>query len=118
MATTYKKAGAKNISRIDIGWTSASDGSVSVDTNAVQGKITRVSFTSAYSGGTQPTDQYDATLTDEHDYDLLASGGANRSNAAATTVVPTTPIAVDGVLTLNITNAGNAKSGTVVVYLE
>ena len=134
MAATYKQFGDRTTSRADIAWTSAADGTATVATKHLNGKISRVTFDSAHSGGTQPTNNYDVTLTDEHGYDLLAAGGANRSNAAATTVIPaasttvidgltvtvtnSSPPVVDGVITVNVTNGGNAKSGTVYVYFD
>ena len=118
MAATYKQFGERTTSRADIAWTSAADGTATVATKSLSGKISRVAFSSAFSGGTQPSDLYDVTLTDEHGYDLLAAGGANRSNAAATTVVPSAPPMVDGVITVNVTNGGNAKSGVVYVYFD
>lgn len=127
MAATNKRAGDRGVSRIDIAWTSDSGGNATVATSAVTGTIRRVTFVPG-TAGSQPTNAYDVTLTDEHGLDVLAGQGANLSNAANAHVAPGVPLkdgtttsvvqpAVDGLLTLNVTNAGNAKSGTVVVYL-
>jgi hypothetical protein len=76
-----------------------------------------------------PTDLYDITLTDEDSVDVLAGQGANVSTSATSIVCPGTPlkdgttvsvrpVVVDGILTLNITNAGNGGAGKVVVYVR
>ena len=69
-------------------------------------------------GGTAPTDLYDVTVTDPDGVDVLAALGANLSGTL--TVVKKHS---DGLtafagqkLTLNVTNAGNAKGGVVILY--
>ena len=71
-------------------------------------------------GGTQPTDLYDVTITDPDGLDVLNGLGANLSNAATVVKVHSDGLtAVAGsVLTLNVTNAGNAKGGQVALYLR
>lgn len=109
-------------------WTSASDGSATLaSTLPVSGRIERVVFVPSTTAA--PTALYDLTLTDENSIDVLAGQGANLAASGNTAVCPgvaikdgtttsTVPIVVDGILTLNVTNAGNAKSGSVIVYVR
>ena len=72
------------------------------------------------TGGTQPTNLYDVTITDEEGHDVILGLGANLVNTG-----PTYKAKKDGLgavatskLTLNVTNAGAAKTGTVIVWLR
>lgn len=114
----------RSIKTLSLAWTSTSGGAVSGNlTEAICGVILRVVFKPGTSGN-QPTDLYDVVLNDADGLDVLAGLGANLSNAANTQKCPLVgdavaaaqPIAVDSTLELQVSNAGNAKSGTVVVY--
>lgn len=70
-----------------------------------------------------------ASPADEDGIDVFAGQGANRDTANAEHFVPdltlsdgttdsVAPIAVCGILTLNVSNAGNAKAGTVTIYFR
>jgi len=111
---------------VTLAWTSDAAGAVNGTlTKMVSGEVLRVVYVPG-SGGTQPTDLYDLTLEDANGVDVLAGKGANLSNVNKTQICPligdgTTTNqrnAVDGTLELKVTNAGNAKTGTVVVYLK
>lgn len=70
-------------------------------------------------GGTAPTALYDITITDEDGVDVLCGLGADRS-ATATEYKSSSDglgACVDSKLTLNVSNAGNAKGGKVFLYL-
>lgn len=71
------------------------------------------------SGAAAPTDDYDLTITDSRGLDVLTGSGANR-DAADTEYVRRTSLGAVAVstLTLNISNAGAAKSGVVVLLLR
>lgn len=117
------------VRRAEFAWVSDASGDVSgTPSEALSGQIVRVVFTPD-SGGTQPTNLYDVTMLDAGGVDVLAGQGANLSNAAASAVCPGVPLKdgtttsvipaqVDGVLNLVVANAGNAKGGTVTVYLR
>lgn len=109
-----------SVKRIMWDWLSTDAGAVvSATTYAYDGLLERVVF-DPDAAGTQPTNAYDVTITDPDGNDVLAGLGADLSNAA--TVVKTHAnglTAVSGqVLTLNVTNAGDAKGGIVIVYLR
>ena len=108
-------------------WTSAADGTATVaSTQVISGEILRVVID---PGAAAPTTLYDMTLTDSDSVDVLAAQGANLSATVTLNICPGTPLKdgtttsvvpmiVDSILTLNITNAGDSKNGTVVVYVR
>jgi len=109
-----------SVKRIQWDWLSTDLGVVtSATTKAYDGLLERVVF-DPDGGGTQPTNAYDVTITDPDGNDVLAGLGADLSNAATVVKVHSNGLtAVAGqVLTLNITNAGDAKGGLVIVYLR
>lgn len=108
-----------------INWTSDSSGNYS-GTVDVNGCILNAVFAPG-SGGSQPSNNYDVTINDAQGVDILAGLGANLSNTTATRKIPLFPAtdgttttagpgAVNGQLTVAVANAGNAKSGTIVLY--
>lgn len=111
--------------KISIPWTSDSGGAATVAMVAgtdkpIFGFIVQVEFVQ----GTTPTTGYDVTLTNSNGTDVLLGAGANIASAS-NSIVPITynsvmnPVmCVSDLLTLNVTNAGNAKSGTVVLYVK
>lgn len=125
------------VDRLVFAWTSDAGGAASGPSTAgnagspvgvVCGTLYKVEFAPG-TGGNQPTDAYDVTLTDRAGVDVLAGLGANLSNAAPSAVCPgvplkdgttvgTAPCVLNDVLTLNVTNAGNAKSGQVIIYVR
>lgn len=127
MAVNKSKSINGNVNRIAVSWTSDAAG-VASESIAIDGVILRVQFVPA-GGGSQPTSLYDVTLLDEGGQDVLAGQGANLSNSVATSVCPgvpfkdgtTTslvPVAVAEIVTLNISGAGNTKSGSVNIYVR
>ena len=122
------RANGSDVVKHTFDWVSAADGTATVaSTVAVSGYIVRV--VTIPSASAAPTTLYDVTLTDADGIDILAGQGANLSATVAASVCPGTPfkdgtttsvttMIVDGILTLNVTNAGNAKAGSVVVYVR
>lgn len=114
--------------KVSLAWTSdASAGTISNTFGPLMGFITAVEFVPG-SGGTQPTDAYDLTITDAGGVDQLGGAGANLSNTTATKVpvfitdgsskIPN-PVS-EGVagLTLVGSGCGNSKTGIVTLYLR
>lgn len=111
-----------------IAWVCSAGGAVSENAVAVQrGHIHQVQFIPD-AGGTQPSDQYDATLVDAitGGADFLTGIGANLSNASRKIGVPqvgdgTTALQrvffEGGNLYPTIANAGAAKGGTIVLVM-
>jgi hypothetical protein len=66
-----------------------------------------------------PTTLYDITVTDEDGADILMGAGANRSATVTEQVLASSLGCVaNDLLTLNISAAGNAKKGVVVLYIR
>ena len=97
-------------------WTSSSGGAADgATTLPVDGAIEAV-YQVPDGGGTQPTNAYDIVLTDSDSIDVLNGNGANLSNSANTlTATGLLPVS-SSILTLAVTNAGNAKGGKTIVY--
>jgi len=70
-------------------------------------------------GATAPTDDYDVVINDEDSVDVLMGAGADRDTANTEQVnASSLGIVVGDKLTLAITNAGSAKTGTVHLYIR
>ena len=107
------------VTKYSIDWTSDAAGAVSGNAFAVTaGTIFQVEYTPD-AAGTQPTDLYDATLVYANGLDLLQGSGANLSNVTAYGPVMQALYFHDGTRTVDlvIANAGNAKGGTVVIWV-
>lgn len=105
------------IKSLSLAWTCDAAGNVSgiPSTIAISGEVLRFAFVPS-GGGTAPTALYDVTLLDSSGVDLMDGKGADRSATLAEQVLTTARMAVDGPVTLIVTNAGNAKQGLVTVY--
>lgn len=99
-------------------WTSTAGGAADLSTaEYYSGRVIGANFVPG-AGGVQPTDQYDVTITDKNGLDVLLGTGANRSNAAADPVQGDLGCMSTSKLTLNVSGAGNAKSGTVYLFIR
>lgn len=131
VTTTSEVSGSGGVRVYSLAWTSDAAGAVSGNTSTLcPGTIISVEFTPG-TGGTQPSDLYDVTFTDAENVNMFDDGsgtsiGANLSNSTSTHKVPFigggTVTYVrhwlhGGDYTLVVANAGNAKTGTVVIYV-
>lgn len=117
------------VNRIQWDWTSDASGNATDSTDIeVAGTLGRVVFVPG-SGGSQPTDLYDVTVTGPNGIDVLSGQGANLSQSTTSEICPgiklydgtttsTVPRLINDVLTLNVSNAGVSKSGTVILYFR
>lgn len=124
---SYKKNGS-DVVKQTFEWVSDGSGNASVVGGLLaSGEIQRVVFVPSTT--VAPTANYDITLTDAHGVDVLAGQGANLAASGNTHVCPglplkdgtttsVVPIVVDSILTLNVSNAGASKAGSVIVYLR
>lgn len=126
---------AASIRRYECDWLSHTDGTINnklqdADGNDINfdGVLMRVTFVPD-AGGTQPSDLYDLTLTDDYSMDVLAGQGSNLSQTASTDVSPAitctdgtysapVPFTIHGELTLVGAACGNAKGGKVILYFS
>lgn len=120
MAGTVALTEALDVSRIKkikFAWTSTAGGAADKVTSAVFGRVIAL-VTIPAAAGDAPTDNYDITVTDAEGYDVMQGAGANRDTANTETAVPAAASVAFGPLTLNVTNAGAAKSGTAILYID
>lgn len=96
-------------------WTSDASGDVNGTTWNWAGAVLRVVTN---PGATAPTDDWDLVLNDADGVDVLGGSGANRDTANSEQIIPTNIPFIAGSIELRISNAGNAKNGTVVIYLK
>ena len=105
------------VKKIVFSWTSSAGGAADATSSyGYSGLVERVLVVPG-TGGTVPSDQFDVVLLDDDSRDLLYGVGANCSNVDTTVIKDAGTIANDKV-TLGVTNAGNAKTGTVVVFVR
>lgn len=109
-----------------IAWTSDSAGRVTATVPDMFGFILRVT-TNPGDSTAAPSDNYDIVLNDEDTTDTLQGLGANRDQATVETITPMignvnagalSPIPVAGDLYLLITNAGDANSGVIRIFMK
>lgn len=107
------------VKKIVMPWVSDASGDAVVQTtNIYDGKIIAVAIIPG-AGAVQPTNEYDLTLTDSLGIDLLLGGGADASNTTPAVINQFLTLAAAGEkLTLTVSNAGDTKEGTLVVYLR
>lgn len=110
----------RDVVRYTIPWTSTSGGDVNTNPfTVVPGYLVSIRFIPG-SGGSQPSDAYDVTLSDGIITDLTGGQGANLSNAVASTLSWNPPLFQDGTHTFDVVvaHAGSVKTGTVVIYVQ
>lgn len=121
MAGTVTVAERTHTSVKKITWTWTSDASGNADlvtTQAYDGVIQRL-VTVPAGGGSAPTDNYDIAINDGDSFDVLLGAGANRDTANTEQVASSSLGVVAGdKLTLQVSNAGNAKGGVTHLYIR
>lgn len=116
--TVTNTSPARGIVRYTLAWTSDASGDVNANTlPIVTGRLIKAELV---PGSTTPTDLYDVQLQDANNVDLLSGAGGNQSNTSSEVVLFDPPLFHDtpGDLELVVSNAGNAKTGTVYVWVE
>lgn len=109
------------IRKYTINWLSDASGDCNGNTIALSGTIERINFVPG-SAGNQPTDLYTVTVKDNENIDiLLGYGAAGLSNVDATTMIPIISnhkVVINEKLAITVAGAGNAKTGTIAIYLS
>lgn len=131
MTCTLDSRAGSGVRVLTVAWTSDASGNATGTTPVLIGRL--VKAVTVPSASVAPTDNYDIAMTDEQGLDVLTgvqSTLANRDTANTEQVyflvldAAGTPLAqsvhplVANALSISVTNAGNAKSGTLYLYLE
>ncbi len=117
---TFVDTKLRTVRRLEFDWLSDASGDMSGTPSAVVSGVLERIVTIPDGGGTAPTTLYDVVLNDADGLDVLNGAGANLSATVSAQVGPALTggqMAIDGVLDLVVSNAGNAKGGTVVVIV-
>lgn len=132
MTSTLDAGAGNGIRVVTVAWTSDASGNATGTTPKLIGRLIKA-VTVPAAAGSAPTDNYDIALTDEQSVDVLGGVQSNIQNrdtanteevyflvkdAAGTPLAQSIHPLVCNVLTVSVTNAGNAKSGTIYLYLE
>jgi len=105
------------IKKIKWSWLSDAGNADQITINAFSGKI--LGLCTVPDGVAAPTVGYDVEVQDQDGIDVLMGGGANRHNLNTEYVLSTSLGAVaKDKLNLIITDAGNAKKGTVYLFIR
>lgn len=108
---------SKGVKWVNWAWTSDASGDMSgTDTAEIDGVA--LAFVTNPDGTDAPTDNYDITVNDSDAGDITAAGLANRDTLNTERVVPDPAAAFSSKLSLVVSNAGNAKKGTLVMYYQ
>ncbi|MBA7544227.1 hypothetical protein ES705_36579 [subsurface metagenome] len=114
-----------SMKRLKFEWTSTTGGSVGyTTTESYSGLVYKVIIAPSTSTGYEPSTGYDVAINDSDDYDILNGLGTNSSTSTVYYGISTggtaySPItAVSSKLTLAVSDAGDTKSGEVVVYIR
>lgn len=104
--------------KITFEWTSSAGGAADgVSAFSYEGKL--IGLTTIPDAVAAPTTLYDVRVNDADGHDVLLGAGANRSATATENVAEASLGAVAGsVLTLAVTAAGDAKEGTVILWVR
>jgi hypothetical protein len=115
---TVTERASRSVKKIIWAWTSTSLGAAGdVTLRDYIGKL--IGLTTIPSAAAAPTDNYDIVITDADGHDVLLGAGANRDTANTESVAETSLGAVAGsTLILAVTNAGDTKAGTVILYIK
>lgn len=99
-------------------WTSDSNGDASEATaQAIRGRAIGLE-TDPASGGDAPDADYDVGIQTASSRDILGGAGSDRHTSLTEYATASNSPAFDSVLTLVVSSAGNANSGTAVLFFE
>lgn len=114
---TVEESQFNGINKIKWTWLSTAGGAADLITpKSYYGEV--IALVTDPDGTAAPTDDYDITITDTEGYDVMQAAGADRDTSTTETAVPTAKSVAFGQLTLNVTNAGNAKAGVAILYIQ
>lgn len=109
------------VKKITCAWTSEDGGdnagkAQKTTTYAYSGEVIRLVTD---PGAAAPTADYDVYVYDEDSADILMAGGLNRHTSTTEQVAASSlGIVANDKLTFSVENAGNAKNGTIYLYIR
>lgn len=122
---TYSEGNNTPIRTVTWTWTCDASGNASgTDTKSITGTALR--FVTKPTDG--PTDNYDIVVNDAQGVDIARGALANRDTTNAEEALPAAEVTInahtyatfgtqfDGPLSMSVSNAGNAKSGVLIMY--
>lgn len=111
-----------SVKKIQWTWTAAADGTLTgggsalTTSNEYSGKVEALV---TEPGASAPSVNYDITVSDDDSYDVLAGGGADRSDSATETVLASSlGIVANSKLTIAVAAAGDGGQGVTTVYIR
>jgi len=117
MAGTVTKTEIQHAKVLEVkfAWTASAGGAAdATSTYAYSGQIVECIIV---PGGATPSNLFDVVITDANSVDVLHGLGADCSNADTTVLAAGLGCVSNSVLTLAVTNAGNAKTGAVILHI-
>jgi hypothetical protein len=119
MSCTITEENAAHVKKIKFVWVSAADGTASgTTTMPYSGEIIRL-VTIPAAAAAAPSVDYDVVVNDQDNTDVLMGAGANRHTANTEQVAASSLGCVaNDLLTLAVSNAGDTKGGTVILYVR
>ena len=114
---TFERKQSGPRQRIVFDWISDASGNADVTTG---GKLTSAAVLGIFIPDTVdvPTTLYDVTITDEDGVDVLQNQGLDGSVAVVEEQAVSFGNVFNSLLTLNVSNEGNAKKGKVILEME
>lgn len=106
-----------SVKQVVFSWLSdaSGDGTATATTYSYSGELMKVV---CVPSATTPDDLYDVTLSDDNDLDLLAGQGVDCPNGANLVITGGMLPITNSVISLTIAGGGNAKIGTVYIWLR
>jgi len=123
LTTTYSET--RKIKKVVTNWTSDASGDATTNYLRMSGEILRVGF--APSTDSAPSSNYDVVINDVEGFDVLNGCGANLSASVKAQYFPamvdhlvgySIPVAFDGILSVAVSNAGNATKGKIILHIK
>jgi len=118
MVVTISEETFGSVKKVKFEWESAADGSASGTTTEVyNGEIIRL--VTIPDGVAAPTDLYDIAINDEDGTDVLMGAGMDRATATTEQVLASSLGCVaNDKLSIAVSNAGDTKKGTAIIYIR
>lgn len=117
--TVTEEAHGNGLHKVIFDWTGHTDGVVTKVATAKKYTGQVVFLVTNPDDSAAPTDNYDITVTDDEDHDILAGAGANRDTATTEYVLEASLGAVfESTIGPVVTNSGTSKQGKIILLIR